>query len=75
MMATEVMTTVVLADNTQWSAMDVPGMVPAVLVQTTDLNVGVMGTPDQLRTMIRRISEALKNPVTSETVKEITHGR
>lgn len=64
---TEVVTTVILTndDNPHWTAEPMPrGM---VMLQSCDMNFGIVGTPRQLATMFKRQSVALAEYITRPT--------
>lgn len=57
----EVLTTIQLTGNPHWSArnMTTENGHQVVLIQSDDLNIGILGPPENIRVMLHRISEIL----------------
>lgn len=70
---TQVITTVMLTegDNPHWTVQEMPN--GQVLLQSCDVNIGIMGTPRQLATMFKRQSDALAHHVIQPTTEVPVH--
>lgn len=57
----EVLTTIQLTGNPHWSAKDMTteNGRQVVLIQSDDLNIGILGSPTAIRTMLDRIKALL----------------